>query len=69
MSEKQPTMNINGLFLEEVFTDRAVGTIRRLSPVTADGAPDKTREVIYAGSAQMMTAAGPLPLNFEIDAA
>ena len=30
------------LFLEEVFTDRRVGTIRRFSPVTKDAAPTLT---------------------------
>ena len=29
------------LFLEEVFTDRRVGTIRRLTPVDGNGAPTR----------------------------
>jgi hypothetical protein len=28
------------LYLEEVFTDRRIGTIRRLTPVTKDGTRD-----------------------------
>jgi len=62
------SMNPNELYLEEVFTDNKVGTIRRMSPVTSDGNPDPDRPVLYLGSTQMMTPAGPLPLNFEIQA-
>jgi hypothetical protein len=62
-------MNAADLYLEEIFTDRRVGTIQRLSPVTADGGPDSARAVIYMGQAQVMTPAGALPLSFEIPAA
>ena len=56
------------LFLEEVFTDRRVGTIRRLTPVTSDGAPDASRPVLYIGETQVMSNVGALPIVFEIDA-
>ena len=58
----------NGLYREEVFTDRKAGTLRRLVPVTADGAPDATRAVIYSGQTQLLTPGGVLPLSFEIEA-
>ncbi|MDY6944006.1 MAG: hypothetical protein SVU69_13465 [Pseudomonadota bacterium] len=61
-------MDANALYLEETFSDRRVGTIRRLSPVTPDGAADSTRAVIYLGHAQVMTPVGALPLSFEIEA-
>lgn len=60
------SMNPNELFLEEVFTDNKVGTIRRMTPVTSDGAKDDSRDIVYIGSTQMMTPAGPMPLNFEL---
>jgi len=56
------------LYLEEIFTDRRIGTIRRHTPVTRDGKPDATRAVIYTGDTQIMTPAGALPIAFEIDA-
>jgi len=56
------------LYLEETFTDRKVGTLRRLTPVTGTGEPDPSRTVLYMGAAQAMTAAGPIPLNFDIEA-
>lgn len=62
-------MNAADLFREEVFTDRRVGTIRRLTPIRKDGAPDETRKVIFEGQTQLMTAAGALPLAFVIEAA
>jgi hypothetical protein len=58
----------NGLYREETFTDRKAGTIRRLVPVTADGAPDAARAVIYSGQTQLLTPGGVLPLSFEIEA-
>jgi hypothetical protein len=57
-----------GLYLEESFTDRRVGSVQRLSPVTSDGQPDDSRPVIYIGQTQVLTPAGALPLSFEIDA-
>lgn len=62
------TMDSASLFHEETFTDRKVGTIRRLTPVTADGAPDSKRAVVYVGQAQLLTPMGALPLAFEIPA-
>ena len=59
-------MNIEDLYKEDVFTDQKVGTIRRMTPVTPEGEPDESRAVLYFGGTQMMTPAGPLPLNFEI---
>ncbi|WP_026179649.1 hypothetical protein [Hahella ganghwensis] len=68
MTEPEVTMNPDELYLEEVFTDQKVGTIRRMTPVTSDGQPDTNRKVLYFGQAQMMTPAGALPLNFELEA-
>ena len=62
-------MNADDLYLEEIFTDRRVGTIQRLTPVDAEGKPDSSRQVAYLGQAQVMTPAGALPLSFEIPAA
>ena len=56
------------LYLEEVFTDRRIGTLRRLTPVGKDGRPDAAREVVYVGETQIMTPAGSIPIAFEIDA-
>ena len=58
----------NGLYREEVFTDRKAGTLRRLVPVTADGAPDAARPVLWSGQTRLLTPGGVLPLAFEIDA-
>lgn len=63
-----PQMDANTLYREETFTDQQVGTIRRMTPVTAMGEDDAGREVIYVGQAQMMTPAGALPLSFIIEA-
>jgi len=62
------TMLPSTLYREDVFTDRKVGVIRVLTPVTADGVPDAIRKVLYVGEAQILTAAGVVPLAFEIEA-
>lgn len=64
-----PTMDAASLYREEIYTDRAVGTLRVLVPVTTDGAPDRARVTVYTGEAQLMTTVGPLPISFEIPAA
>jgi len=61
-------MQADAMYREEVFTDNAVGTIRRLTPVDSNGNPDNSRAQSFVGSTQVMTQAGPLPLNFEIAA-
>ena len=58
----------NSLYLEEVFTDRRVGTIRRMTPVKKDGQRDAARAVLYVGETQVLTPAGALPIGFEIAA-
>ena len=60
-------MDAANLYLEEVFTDNAVGTLRRLTPVTPTGDPDATRSIQFVGATQVLTSAGPLPLSFKID--
>ena len=61
-------LDANGLYREEVFTDRKAGTLRRLVPVTVDGKDDPGRDVLYSGQTQLLTPGGVLPLMFEIDA-
>ena len=58
----------NSLYMEEIFTDRRIGTIRRLTPVKDDGERDTARAVLYMGETQVLTPAGALPIGFEIAA-
>jgi hypothetical protein len=62
-------MDRTQIYREEIFTDRKVGTIRRLTPVDADGSTDSARPVLYVGQAQIMTPMGAVPISFELDAA
>lgn len=68
--ERLPEIKLNPdeLYREEIFTDRRAGTLRRMTPVTADGDEDTSRSVVYVGDAQLMTPVGALPLAFEIPA-
>lgn len=72
MSNQNPgdeaRMDAENLFREEVYTDRRVGTIRVLTPVTAEGDNDTSRSREYVGQASLYTPGGALPLNFELEA-
>jgi hypothetical protein len=61
-------MDASSLYREEIYTDRRIGTIRAMVPVTSKGEPDTARETAYIGEAQIMTQMGPLPVSFEIEA-
>jgi hypothetical protein len=65
---RQVSMDVSQIYREEIFTDRKVGTIRVLTPVTPDGSADAARAVIFVGQAQIMTPMGALPISFELEA-
>jgi hypothetical protein len=65
---REAEMDSNAVYQEEMFTDRKVGVIRRMTPVTSDGSRDLQRKVLYVGQAEIMTNMGPVPINFEIEA-
>ena len=64
----ETAMDATTLYREEIYTDRKVGTLRVLVPVTPTGAADTARPTIYQGEAQLMTNMGPLPISFEVPA-
>ncbi len=64
----EANMDADNLYREEIVTDRKVGTLRMMTPLTKDGAHDIARATLFIGEAQIMTQAGPLPINFEIEA-
>lgn len=64
---EQLSMDSEALYREETFTDRRVGTIQRLTPVTANGDDDPARAVRYVGQTQVMSPAGALPISFELE--
>lgn len=61
-------MDIASLYREDTYTDRKLGVIRCMTPVTATGETDATRPVLYMGQAEIMTSMGAVPINFEIPA-
>nr|ART38053.1 F121 [uncultured bacterium] len=71
MSSQLPEFKLetNDLYREETITDRRVGSVRRLQPVTVDGQPDPARPLLFVGQTQIVTPMGALPLTFEIAAA
>jgi hypothetical protein len=62
------SMDADDLYREENFTDRKVGTIRKMVPVKPDGSDDSSRSVVFIGTTQILTPYGAVPLSFEIDA-
>ncbi|NBB93233.1 MAG: hypothetical protein GVY32_08705 [Gammaproteobacteria bacterium] len=64
---EQLTFDGEEMYQEESFTDRRIGSIQRLTPVTADGERDEARQVRYIGQTQVMSPAGALPISFELE--
>ncbi len=64
----EPEMNAGDLWLEEIYTDRRIGTLRKLTPVKGDGEPDPARETQWIGETQVMSAIGTLPITFPLEA-
>ena len=60
-------IDMNNLYREESFTDLTYVTIRRLTPVKADGSVDGSREPIFTGLTQLMSPNGPIPVQCVID--
>src|ERR1700722_3620794 len=60
-------LDSTSLYREEIFTDRRAGTIRRLTPVTAQGETDSTRFGLSSGQTRLLAPAGVLPLAFELE--
>ena len=56
------------LYREEVFTDLRVATIRHLVPVNEDGSTDTSRPALFSGQTNLMSQAGPLPVEAPIEA-
>lgn len=57
------TINRSNLYQEESFTDLKTGTVKRLTPVRADGTPDKTRKTVFVGHTSILTPNDPLPIQ------
>jgi hypothetical protein len=68
MGAPELRMDAATLYREDTYTDRRIGTIRVLTPVTPDGATDAARPILYVGETQLLTTGGLLPLVFEIEA-
>lgn len=53
----------NNLYREEAITDLKVASIRKMTPVTADGKDDPSRSSLFFGHTQILTPHGPMPLQ------
>lgn len=62
-------VDASNLYREEVYTDLRVATIRKLVPILPDGSVDPSREALFSGQTNLMSQAGPLPVECAIEAA
>tara|TARA_B100001123_G_scaffold88020_1_gene101085 strand:- start:588 stop:995 length:408 start_codon:yes stop_codon:yes gene_type:complete len=60
--------DIDNLYREESFTDLRAASIKRLTPVTANGEDDPGRPTQYIGDTTLMTQMGPIPVQFPLAA-
>ena len=58
----------SNLYREERITDLKAGVLRQLVPIKDDGTVDEERPVLLGGQTQVMSQAGPLPLDFALEA-
>jgi hypothetical protein len=56
------------LYREESLTDLKVASLRRLTPIKADGTDDPDRPTLFIGETQLMSQRGPLPIQSPIEA-
>jgi hypothetical protein len=61
-------IDLDNLFQEETFTDLGAATVRRLTPVKADGSRDASRPLVFIGETSLMTQVGPIPVQFTLEA-
>ncbi len=62
------SLDREGLFLEQTFTDLKAGSIQMLTPVKDDGSKDDSRAPLFVGEAHLMSPSGPVPVRCEIPA-
>ncbi len=71
-NEQGPTIDdmsadMENLFRDETFTDGRAASVRRLTPVTADGEIDTSRQAQFIGDTTLMTQMGPIPVQFALE--
>jgi hypothetical protein len=62
------SVDTDNLYREETFTDLKVASIRRLTPIRADGSDDDSRPPLFMGETTLMSQRGPLPVQAPIEA-
>jgi hypothetical protein len=62
------SVDTKNLYREESITDLKVASVRRLTPVKADGSDDDTRSPIFLGQTQLMSPEGPVPIQSKLEA-
>jgi len=65
MEQMKP--NLQNLYREEMYTDLAVAQIRKLIPITPDGADDTSRKPIFLAQTHVMTPGGAIPISAKIE--
>ena len=68
LSIDQIQIDTKNLYREEMITDLKVGSLQCLIPVHTDGTNDKSRPMKFVGQTQIMSQAGPLPIQAPIEA-
>jgi len=61
-------VDVANLYREDVFTDLQVATLRRLTPVKADGTVDTSRPVMFIAGTQLMSQVGAVPVSAQVEA-
>lgn len=69
INKEELTINLDSLYLQEEYTDTMVGSIKKLTPMRADGTADTSRPVLFVGQTSIMLPSGPMPVQSVLEAA
>lgn len=68
INKEELAINVDSLYQQEEYTDTMVGSIKKLTPVKANGAVDASRQVIFIGQTSIMLPSGPMPVQAVLEA-
>ena len=60
LDDINPQMDVANLYTEELITDRKVGTIHVLTPITPEGSRDASRPHDFLGRSKFNDPDGPI---------
>jgi len=68
MNMNEAQLDKDNLYREETYTDMKIGSLHKLIPIKLDGTMDESRPAHFSARTQLMSPAGPVPVQTELKA-